>query len=174
MLARARATLGRRARLKRARAEELPFKDGWFERAVLRLVVHLLDRERAFRELSRVLARDGRLAVATFDPASFDGFWVTRIFPSIGRIDRERFPTARLLEDELEAAGFTVTSTRRLVQDARLRRDDALERIRGRFISTLRLLDEREFAEGVERAERELPGEIDDTRAWLVVVAERP
>ena len=46
--------------VKVARAEQLPFKEGWFERAVLWLVAHLVDRPAVFAELSRVLAADGR------------------------------------------------------------------------------------------------------------------
>ncbi len=34
-------------------AEELPFKDGWFERATMWLVAHLVDRPRAFAEAAR-------------------------------------------------------------------------------------------------------------------------
>ena len=45
---RRRAAAGRRVGLKLGRAESLPFKDDWFERAILRLVVHLVDRPRAF------------------------------------------------------------------------------------------------------------------------------
>ena len=57
------------AGLKLGRAEELPFKDGWFERATMWLVAHLVDRPRAFAEARRVLSGHGRLAVATFDPS---------------------------------------------------------------------------------------------------------
>ncbi len=48
-----------------------------------------------------------------------------------------------------------------------------LERIRGRFISTLQLVDEVEFAEGLARAERELPAEVEAEQHLLAVVAER-
>ena len=41
--------------VKVAPAERLPFKDGWFERAVMWLVVHLVDRPQAFAEARRVL-----------------------------------------------------------------------------------------------------------------------
>ena len=80
------------AGLKLGTAEELPFKDGWFERAVMWLVVHLLDRPRAFAELHRVLAPDGRLAIATFDPSYFGAFWLNDYFPSMEEADRARFP----------------------------------------------------------------------------------
>ena len=118
------------AGLKLGPAEELPFKDGWFERATMWLVAHLLDRPRAFAEAYRVLAADGRFAVATFDPSYFDHFWLNKLFPSMEAADRERFPTAPELEAELRGAGFDVRLLR-LSQRGALARANALERIRG-------------------------------------------
>ncbi len=92
----------RLAGARRAQAEALPFKDGWFERAVLRLVVHLLDRERALPELRRVLGRGGRAVIATFELAHFDGFWLDRLFPRLREIDLARFPAPETLCRELE------------------------------------------------------------------------
>lgn len=155
-----------------ARAEQLPFKEGWFERAVLWLIVHLLDRPPAFAELRRVLGPGGRVAVATFDPSHFDRFWLNEIFPSLERIDRERFPTVSELTRELRAAGFE-PHVSHLGQRARITRDAALERIRGRYISTLELLPEGEYRAGLRRAERDLPEEIEYALDWLVVVAVR-
>jgi ubiquinone/menaquinone biosynthesis C-methylase UbiE len=157
---------------KLARAEQLPFKEGWFERAVLWLTVHLLDRPRAFAELRRVLAPEGRVVIATFDPSHFDRFWLNEIFPSLERIDRERFPTEEDLTRELSASGFEPRITR-LSQRAEITREAALERIRGRYISTLELLSEEEYRSGMERAERELPTRIAYALEWLVVVAVR-
>jgi ubiquinone/menaquinone biosynthesis C-methylase UbiE len=155
-----------------ARAEALPFKEGWFERAVTALVVHVLDRPRAFAELHRVLADDGRLAIVTFDHRHFDDYYLNPYFPSIPRIDHERFPTRDELEEELRAAGFA-PETHPVTQTTTLRRDWILERLRGRFISTLQLLDEREYAAGLARAEGELPETVEATQHLLVVVAER-
>jgi ubiquinone/menaquinone biosynthesis C-methylase UbiE len=158
--------------VKVAPAERLPFKDGWFERATLWLVAHLIDRPAAFAELARVLDSDGRVAVATFDPAHFDRYYLNRLFPTLERTDRARFPEPGALVDELAAAGFT-TRLVALTQQAELGRDEALERIRGRFISTLRLLDEAEFADGLARAERELPERIPYELDWSIAVADR-
>ena len=41
---RSRAVACRQRRAEAGRAEELPFKDAWFERSVMQLVVHLVDR----------------------------------------------------------------------------------------------------------------------------------
>jgi ubiquinone/menaquinone biosynthesis C-methylase UbiE len=155
-----------------ARAEQLPFKEGWFERTVLWLSVHLLDRPQAFAELRRVLAPEGLALIATFDPSHFDRFWLNEIFPSLERIDRERFPTESQLEHELSAAGFEPRVSR-LSQRAEITRDAALERIRGRYISTLELLSDEEYTAGLEQADRELPDRIGYALEWLVVVAVR-
>ena len=42
----ARGRMPKGAGVREGRAEELPFRDGWFERVVMRLAVHLVDRER--------------------------------------------------------------------------------------------------------------------------------
>jgi SAM-dependent methyltransferase len=174
MLAQARAASGRRVGLKLGRAESLPFKDRWFERAVLRLVVHLVDRPRAFAEVLRVLAPGGRAVVATFTPGHFEWFWLTRVFPEVAELDRVRFPTPPALVEELTGAGFASARVRAVLQRGTLTREEALERIRGRYISTLRLLDDETLTAGLERAERELPATIETSLEWAVVSAETP
>jgi ubiquinone/menaquinone biosynthesis C-methylase UbiE len=174
MLAQARATAGRRVGFKQGRAEALPFKDGWFERAVLRLVVHLVDRPLALPELARVLVPAGRAAIATFVPEHFERYWLTTVFPEVAEIDRARFPTPATLTAELRDAGFGSVRARTLTQRIRLSRDDALERICGRYISTLRLLDDETLAAGLARAGRVLPEEIESVLEWAVLSAEKP
>jgi SAM-dependent methyltransferase len=162
------------AGLKLGTAEELPFKDGWFERAMMWLVIHLVDRPRAYAELRRVLVPGGRLAVATFDPTYFDDFWLNHYFPSMEAVDRVRFPTAEDFESELADAGFEPPRLIRLSQRGRLSRREALERIRGKHIGTFDLIGDEEYAAGLERAERELPDELEYAVEWLVAVAVRP
>jgi ubiquinone/menaquinone biosynthesis C-methylase UbiE len=50
-------------------AEELPFADASFDAVVARMVVHHLDRPRAFAEVHRVLRPGGGFVVTTTDPA---------------------------------------------------------------------------------------------------------
>jgi SAM-dependent methyltransferase len=169
MLAVARARAPREVALKRGSAERLPFKDAWFERAVLTLVVHVLDRPRAFAELHRVLSDDGRLVIATFDPAHVREYWLNRYFPSMLELDLARFAPAEVLLGELRAAGFPDPRALPHHQAMTLDREAALERIRGRHISTFDLIDEDEIEAGLERAERELPPVIHYAREWLVV-----
>ncbi len=151
-----------------ADAARLPFKDGWFDRAVMRMVVHLLDRPAALREARRVLGPDCRLVVVTLDPAAFGDHWLEPWFPSLVRIDAERFPSREWLEDDLRAAGFE-PETERLVQHVSATRDEALARMRGKAFSTFSLLPDDEYRTGLARAEAELPERLDYTRTWLIV-----
>ena len=169
MVAEARA---RGVNAKVARAEALPFKDGWFERALLALVIHVLDRPRALNELHRVLSDEGQLAIATFDRRHFDDYYLNPYFPSLADIDRARFPSQDDLAKELVAGGFDPEFTSVTLQ-ARLSRERVLERIRGKFISTLQLIDEEEFAEGLARAARELPARVEARQQMLAVAAVR-
>jgi len=159
------------AGLKLGSAEELPFKDGWFERATMWLVAHLVDRPRAFAEAARVLEPGGRFAVATFDPSYFDEFWLNELFPSMEAADRARFPTADELTAEL--APFDEVRLIRLSQTGSLTREVALDRIRGKHISTFDLIEDEEYEAGLERAERELPERVDYRVEWLIAVAVR-
>jgi ubiquinone/menaquinone biosynthesis C-methylase UbiE len=172
MLAVARAREGGdRVGWRLASATALPFRDGWFERVVIRLVVHLVDRPAAFAEARRVLQDDGRLVIATFDPTHFDRFWLNRLFPSFERIDRARFPDAASLASELRSAGFRGVDLQRLSQTVELTREDALAKVRGKHISTFDLIEDDEYEAGLERAERELPDRVQVALEWLVAVA---
>ncbi len=171
MLRVARASLPATVGLRRGRAESLPFRDGWFERLTMSLVVHLLDRPRAFAEARRALGDAGRLAIATFAPAHFDSYWLAPWFPSIAVLDRVRFPTGGELHSELEAAGFARVTSVPVSSVEQIDRETALARIRGRHISTFDLLSPDEVEAGTARAERELPDTVEVRLEQLVVTA---
>jgi SAM-dependent methyltransferase len=156
-----------------ARAERLPFRDAWFERATMVLVCHLVDRRAAFAELRRVLAAAGVLGLVTFEPESFSRYYLGEFFPSVREIDVARFPTAEALGAELRAAGFSSVRVEPCVREATVDRETVLARIRGRHISTFDLIPEQEYARGAARAEQELPSTIRYRWELLIVVAGR-
>jgi SAM-dependent methyltransferase len=158
-------------------AERLPFRDGWFDAAHMHLVVHTLaDRGRALEEIARVLGRDGRLAVATFAYEHFDRFYLNPYFPSLAGIDLARFPDPAALAADLAAAGFTGAHIERISQPVRADPDDVLERVRGRYISTLHLLDPDEYAAGLGQLEAQVRAGRDDfaySLEWAMLTARR-
>jgi ubiquinone/menaquinone biosynthesis C-methylase UbiE len=170
MAARAKA-LGVNARV--ARAESLPFKPGWFERVVMRMVVHLFDRPRAFAEAARVLQPTGRLVVATSDTRSFEHHWLARVFPSLPAIEVARFPAEAKLREELTGASFTNISFTRLEQTRTMTKEHALETIREKIYSTFDLLPPDEYRDGLARAEADFPATFAHTFTWFFAVAER-
>jgi ubiquinone/menaquinone biosynthesis C-methylase UbiE len=173
MLAEARKRVPSSVGLKLGQAERLPFKGASFDAAVLWTVVHLIEPRLAFAELERVLAPGGRLAIVTFAPEHFTRYWQNEFFPSIPEIDLERHPSPEQLTDELQVAGFEAPRFVRLVQQSELSREVALERIRGRSISTFDLLDEDEIRAGTEKAERDLPARVRFELQYLLAFARR-
>jgi SAM-dependent methyltransferase len=155
---------------KHACAESLPFKDGWFERAVLWLVLHLVDRRAVLAEARRVLAEDGLVTVVSFDESHFDDHWLNAYLPSLEHVDRARFPTRGELAAELREAGFPGVETTRLDQRATLTREEALLRLRERHISTFDLIAEDEIDRGLAEAVRTLPETVQYDLRWLVAV----
>jgi len=173
MLAEARERVPSSVGLKLGDAERLPFKDGAFDAAVLWTVVHLIERPLGFAELRRVLTPGGRIAIVTFAPEHFTSYWQNEFFPSIAAIDLARHPSPEQLAKELQAAGFEAPRFVRLLQEVQLSREVALERIRGRSISTFDLLDEDEIRAGTAKAERELPGHVGSEVQYLLAFARR-
>jgi ubiquinone/menaquinone biosynthesis C-methylase UbiE len=162
---------------KQASADRLPFTDGWFDAAHMHLVVHTLpDRPAALAEIARVLMPGGRVAVATFAMEHFERFFLNPYFPSIATIDGARFPDPAILKGELGNAGFREPAVEHISQPIRAEPGDVLERVRGRYISTLHLLEPAEYAEGLARLEHDVAagrGTFAYSLEWALVAATR-
>ena len=76
-----------------------------------------------------------------------------------------------MLAGELRAAGFARVRTLSIEQRATISREDALRKLRGRYISTLLLLPEHEYRNGVARAEQELADVTEYGRDWVILTA---
>jgi SAM-dependent methyltransferase len=178
MLAQARARGARGCGWKQATAERLPFKEGWFDAVHAHLVLHLVEsRDRAIAEMVRVLGWDGRMVIVSFRPEHFDHFHLAPYFPSLVEIDRARFPDPDLVVGELRLAGLDHVSERAVRRRVRLEPAVVLARVRGRYISTLHLLDEREYQSGLEQLERDLSARataVESELVWSLTVGRRP
>ena len=176
MLAQARAQPGaRKVGWRRASADALPFRSGWFDAAHGQLIAHVLaDRAAAWAEIRRVLGPRGRLVLVTFLPEHFEKFHLLRWFPSIREIDLARFPTPDELARELTAAGFGAVEQEAFRQTVEIEPAALLERVRGRYISTLHLLDQEEYRSGLAAMESDLAGRtapVEGHLEWCLVTA---
>ena len=162
---------------RRADAAHLPFRDGWFDAAHSHLVLHLVDDlPAAIAELARVLAPGGRLVVGTFAQEHFREFFLNPYFPSIPAIDLGRFPDPNGLCRELTSAGFAGATVERFDQDVEASAADVLDRVRGRYISTLRLLEADEYEAGLARLEADVGAGTERfgyRLRWALVTARR-
>jgi ubiquinone/menaquinone biosynthesis C-methylase UbiE len=162
---------------KRGSAERLPFRSAWFDAAHMHLVVHALDdRPAALCEIARVLAPGGRLAIATFAREHFERFFLNPYFPSIERVDTARFPDPSVLAGEVAGAGFGAIAVERIAQPVHAEAGAVVERVRGRYISTLHLLDPDEYARGLAALEHDVAAgrtAFDYTLEWALLTATR-
>jgi len=96
------------ARLLRARAEALPWRDATFDRIYcVNALHHFTDRVQFFAEARRILRPGGGVLTIGKDPhTDRDDWWVYDYFEETRAIDRARFARVRTLRGEMALAGF--------------------------------------------------------------------
>jgi len=167
----------------RGSAYRLPVADGSAGLVVMVMVVHLLrQRTRAFGEARRVLrprlgVEDaGRLCIWTFTPRHVEEFYLNAFFPSIAVIDRPRFPAIDVLSDELRRAGLVRIRVDVRVEVRHMEIAEVVDRVRGRYISTLALLPPLEYRLGLQRLEEMLAQDrtitLSQRSEWAILTAQ--
>ena len=147
------------ARLIRARAEDLPWRDAAFDRLFcVNALHHFADRGRFFAEARRVLKPGGGLLTIGKDPhTDRDEWWVYEYFDETRAIDRERFARVRTLRGEMALAGFAWAESMEADHIEVLRpAGEALTNgiVDRSFTSQLTLLSDEAFSQGAERLRR--------------------
>ena len=147
------------ARLVRASAEMLPWRDASFDRVFcVNALHHFADRQHFFAEARRVLRPGGGLLTIGKDPhAERDDWWVYQYFPETLDIDRARFAAVRTLRGELSRAGFAWAESSEADRiEAVMTVDDAFAGgvVDRSYTSQLTVLTDEEFGAGVDRLRR--------------------
>jgi SAM-dependent methyltransferase len=159
-------------------AYRLPVGDGEAALVMMVMVVHLLrQRVRAFSEARRALRAGGRLSLWTFTPRHVEAFYLNAYFPSIALIDRPRFPPADTLTAELGRAGFEDVRVEVYEEPRRINIAEVVDRVRGRYISTLSLLPPLEYRLGLQRLEEMLAQDrsimLTQQSEWAIITARK-
>ncbi len=134
------------------RAENIPLADSTCDFAWLSTVVHhFSDLPRAAAELRRVVRPGGAVLIRSWFPGRAE---VThfRYFPRAKAI-AETFPTLEAVEKAFAAAGFRRRALESVTQVSARSLREACERLTHRADSTLQLLSDEEFAEGMRALE---------------------
>jgi len=136
-------------------AENLPFDNASFDCAIMTLVIHqIVNKKEAIDEIYRVLKKNGIFVIMTKSHGQLRRSLIMD-FPKTRQIDLKRFPTIPMFKHMLLSAGFK--NTRYHVVSAGITKvsmENYLEKIRKKFISTLTLLSEEEFQEGLKIFEK--------------------
>lgn len=162
----------------RGSAYRLPLDEAAAALVMMVMVVHLLrQRVRAFREARRILRPGGQLSLWTFTPRHVEEFYLNAYFPSIAVIDRPRFPSVAVLSAELRRAGFDEPRVEMMEEPRQLDIADVVDRVRGRYISTLAMLPPLEYRLGLQQLEEMLAQDrsirLAQRSEWAIITARK-
>jgi ubiquinone/menaquinone biosynthesis C-methylase UbiE len=141
--------------LKQGSAESLPFPSDLFDVVMSTDVIHHIgDRDAYFSEVARVLRPSGQIVTVT---DSHDDIPRRRPlsshFPETVNVELQRYLPVPQLLDEMALAGFVEP---RLVQVSHDYDLDDIEAYWSRAFSSLHLIDEKAFRDGISRLEADL------------------
>jgi ubiquinone/menaquinone biosynthesis C-methylase UbiE len=149
------------AALAHARAEQLPWSDGSFDRLFcINAFHHFDDKARCIAEARRVLCPAGQLLTIGLDPhTGVDRWYIYEYFESARDIDSRRYPPARQIRTWMTDAGFVDVRTS-VVQHlpARISARSALEegRLAKSMASQLAVLTDEQYQRGIDRIRHDL------------------
>ncbi len=138
-----------------AASNRLPFRDSCFDILTATYVIHQISNlELLFSECHRVL-RNGALVLLTSSHEQIENEHPVfkQFFPGAIDIDKARFPDISVIYDLLAAAGFQDIRHEPVLGDSIVIDEEYLRKVKGKYVSTYRLMPQREFERGVAELE---------------------
>lgn len=137
-------------------AERIPLRPNSVDCAWLSTVLHhIRDRQRCAGELRRVLVGGGAVLIRNNFGDRLDGVRWLRYFPAARGLASRRWPTVGETAEAFASAGFAVEALHSVPEVIAPDLNSYCERIAVRANSTLTLIDDRDFEEGIERLRQE-------------------
>jgi SAM-dependent methyltransferase len=137
-------------------AEHIPLAERTCDCAWLSTVLHhVRDRARCARELRRVLRGGGRVLIRSGFGDRLEGVRWLRYFPSARDVAAARWPTVKATADVFATVGFEVEALHEVPEVVAPNLSAYHRRIAVRASSTLTLIDDDEFDQGIELLRRE-------------------
>ena len=135
-----------------------PFPDRAFAGVWLHLVLHMIDAwADAVRALAGCVADGGLLAVRTFTPdPPPERRVLPELVPEAAELNRRRWMAPAALAEILERAGLR-TSVHPYADEVVTARDTFIQKLEGKSMSVLQLIDESAFTAGLARARARYP-----------------
>jgi ubiquinone/menaquinone biosynthesis C-methylase UbiE len=159
-------------------AESLPFVDEMFDRVLMSLVLPQIEhREKAIREVYRILYPGGKLFVRTVAPEVAYHQWVPfRFFPKVANIEAARLPAIDDIVTMYTDAGFREIQTNTVYRNSRVDLQKVCDELRQRARPSYQTLTEEELENGIlsiEREWREKEGNWIDPKPHLLITGEK-
>lgn len=136
-----------------ASAEKLPFVNDVVDGVICIYLLHLLKEPRKVICAIRNMMTKGWILIVTAPHNFIRKHPLNLFFPSFKDIDLSRFPAEEQIINWLVEAGFNSVETQYCGVFRKWYSKEYLEKTKSKFISTLRLLSEEEFARGIKQME---------------------
>jgi len=128
-----------------ANGKKLPFRNNSFNSLYMTLVIHQIqNREEALRDIYRVLKINGRVVILTNSHARLKRHLLSH-FPGVIKKDLERLPTISTIKKIMKSIGFLQIEYEPIEYNECISRDEFIDRVQNKYISTLTLFNEKEF-----------------------------
>lgn len=137
-----------------ADSNALPLRREVFDCAIMLYMLHHLAAFRSVIEGVHEVLREGRLLILTASHEQIDSNFSSRFFPSYAEIDKARFPKIDDILQAMRGAGFSNLVSREITV-AKVTLDESyLTKVENKHVSTFHLMDDEEFAQGLEKMRR--------------------
>lgn len=133
-------------------AEEIPVEDESVDVVFMSQVFHhLRDPAKALAEISRVSRQEGLLIIRNATRENNEAIPVLSCFPEALAIERRRILPRARLQELVSHHGFEFISNRTIGQRFASSPHEYLDKVSARGLSSLMMIDDRAFEEGLER-----------------------